>query len=280
VTPPTWLFFPATGAPAPPWEPSDLTSLIAWYKADAISGLSNNDPVGTWSDSSTSGWDATASSDNRPTYITNAQNSLPIVRFSGSNHLNLGSTDLFRNVGGGTVYAVAKDSATTTRGTVLHINTGNPVAGQTRAVIESGGSGGASLYEVGGRRLDSDTYARALGSTVTGAWTMVGGLWNYAAASLAIYRNGSIDATNPSFQTPGLTSNTSPTAAGTNLGAARDNNSNAFNGDIAEIVVVHEALSTGDRQKLEGYLAHKWGLTGNLPGASPGPEHPYKTNPP
>jgi hypothetical protein len=31
-------------------------------------------------------------------------------------------------------------------------------------------------------------------------------------------------------------------------------------------------LSTTDRQKLEGYLAHKWGLAANLPA-----DHPYKS---
>jgi hypothetical protein len=34
-------------------------------------------------------------------------------------------------------------------------------------------------------------------------------------------------------------------------------------------------LSTSDRQKMEGYLAHKWGFTASLPGG-----HPYKTEAP
>lgn len=42
--------------------------------------------------------------------------------------------------------------------------------------------------------------------------------------------------------------------------------------DIAELVFV---TSTADRQKLEGYLAHKWGLEGSLDS-----DHPYKSNPP
>ena len=41
---------------------------------------------------------------------------------------------------------------------------------------------------------------------------------------------------------------------------------------VAEIVVLYSAITTLDRQKLEGYLAHKWGLTANLPAG-----HPYKT---
>lgn len=40
-------------------------------------------------------------------------------------------------------------------------------------------------------------------------------------------------------------------------------------------VVAAETVSDDDRQKLEGYLAHKHGLQGNLPAG-----HPYKTTPP
>jgi len=45
--------------------------------------------------------------------------------------------------------------------------------------------------------------------------------------------------------------------------------SEALDGLIGEIIAVQ---SLGSRQKLEGYLAHKWGLTANLPA-----DHPYKT---
>ena len=49
----------------------------------------------------------------------------------------------------------------------------------------------------------------------------------------------------------------------------------AFDGEIAEILAYEGALSDGDRQKVEGYLAHKYNLDGNLPQG-----HPYKTTPP
>ena len=48
-----------------------------------------------------------------------------------------------------------------------------------------------------------------------------------------------------------------------------------LNGFISEIVATNELLSTTDRQRLEGYLAHKWGLIANLPGG-----HPFKFTPP
>lgn len=48
-----------------------------------------------------------------------------------------------------------------------------------------------------------------------------------------------------------------------------------YDGLIGEFIVLHTIVSQSDRQKLEGYLAHKWGLTANLPVT-----HPYKNTPP
>jgi len=44
--------------------------------------------------------------------------------------------------------------------------------------------------------------------------------------------------------------------------------------NLGEMVVLNQA-DDATRQKVEGYLAHKWGLDANLPGG-----HPYKTTPP
>jgi hypothetical protein len=48
-------------------------------------------------------------------------------------------------------------------------------------------------------------------------------------------------------------------------------NSEAGNMDLYELIVINETVSTDTRQKIEGYLAHKWGLTSDLPA-----DHPYK----
>lgn len=56
------------------------------------------------------------------------------------------------------------------------------------------------------------------------------------------------------------------------VGNTDGNNSNIIFG---EILIYQRDLSTSERQKIEGYLAHKWGLDGDLPSG-----HPYKTNPP
>ena len=55
-----------------------------------------------------------------------------------------------------------------------------------------------------------------------------------------------------------------------NLGASY-NNSQYSKGEVAELLAFNSVLSTSDREKIEGYLAHKWGLSSMLPNA-----HPYK----
>lgn len=48
-----------------------------------------------------------------------------------------------------------------------------------------------------------------------------------------------------------------------------------FDGAIKEFLILPYDLLESDRQKIEGYLSHKWGLTAKLPVT-----HPYKNNPP
>jgi hypothetical protein len=60
--------------------------------------------------------------------------------------------------------------------------------------------------------------------------------------------------------------------AGLRIGAREGAAGFYWSGLIMDVIVTLNTLTTANRQSIEGYLAHKWGLTGNLPGA-----HPYKT---
>jgi len=55
----------------------------------------------------------------------------------------------------------------------------------------------------------------------------------------------------------------------------KDQYNSYFDGNIGEILVFDSALSDANRQKVEGYLAWKWGMEGDLPTG-----HPYKSSPP
>ena len=76
-----------------------------------------------------------------------------------------------------------------------------------------------------------------------------------ASGNYAIYVNGEERVTGTDSNVP---------TAFTKIG-------NNFAGDIAEIVAYDNVLSSITRQKIEAYLAHKWGLENQLPG-----NHPHK----
>jgi hypothetical protein len=48
-----------------------------------------------------------------------------------------------------------------------------------------------------------------------------------------------------------------------------------YQGVLYEVLIYNSALDDEARMKVEGYLAHKWAIAGNLPA-----NHPYKTGPP
>lgn len=68
------------------------------------------------------------------------------------------------------------------------------------------------------------------------------------------------------------TSLTAPAYSNLQIGGQVNQADRYGNVRIGEVVIVASLLSTLERQKLEGYLAHKWGLTASLPN-----DHPYKT---
>jgi hypothetical protein len=70
------------------------------------------------------------------------------------------------------------------------------------------------------------------------------------------------------------TSNASPIRTGLTVGSYDSTNSGG-NATQYEIIALSSEPSQEERQKLEGYLAHKWGLAANLP-----QDHPYKATAP
>src|SRR5262245_20271840 len=62
-----------------------LQNQLLWLKADAITGLTNGDPVAEWPDSSGNDRDAAQSTPGaRPVYVSEEQNSLPVVHFDAA----------------------------------------------------------------------------------------------------------------------------------------------------------------------------------------------------
>ncbi|MBC7544659.1 MAG: DUF11 domain-containing protein [Candidatus Sericytochromatia bacterium] len=90
---------------------------------------------------------------------------------------------------------------------------------------------------------------------------------NVTATSQTMSLNGT-DSTNAS--TIGNLTGSNPLNIGQDPAGGR-----FYNGSMSEIIICNTALSPANKQKLEGYLAWKWGTQGSLPAA-----HPHKSSPP
>lgn len=238
------------------WTPSDLagSTLSVWYKADSLT-LSDGDGVASWADSSGNGNTLAQSTDSRqPTYQASELNSLPVVRYDGGNDILRDGDIAALDVGTGDIWmaSVFKSIDTSTQQYVFdkrHQNFSIVITGTGTLILRLGSSTGAP-------RQNNGNWSRTEFEMVTGS---------RVSSSCSGFLNGS------SMNQPGGNNTDSINNTDVFDVGARSPGNNPLNGDIAEILVGGATLSTNDRQKIEGYLAHKWGLEGNLPS-----DHPYK----
>jgi len=248
------------------WTPSFLPSgnLSGWYKADAITGLSDGAAVASWVDSSgRSNTLAQSTSGAQPSYETNELNSLPIVRFDkdaspGDNLLladlggsfEPGTGDFFvalvvKFVSSGTQFVMAKaDSGT--QGLNLFISGSDfffrpQTVGVTTNNLKQSSVIDSAFHTIVCRRVSGTLGSEFDGSAFTtddGSKVNNGTLSNDAAFHIG------------STSTQGLDTDM----------------------DLAEALIGVGTLTDANMQRLTGYFANKYALTGNLPA-----DHPFKS---
>ncbi len=228
------------------FDPRNISGLVLWFKADAnvfsnFGGSTpcvNNDPVQVWGDNSVSAKNLVqATSANRPTFLTNIQNGLPVVK---------GSTDDFMATAAMTlnqpehVFFVVRPDDTTT---------------QSRLADGVSGVNAMTIYHANAT-AQLDLYAGSVGpetvGLVAGTFAVVDGVFNHTAGtSFMRVNNGAKSAT----ADPG-TGN----AGGLTLFAAQDGTLNG-NLTVGEILIFNAELSNNDASAVNHYLGGKWGIT-------------------
>ena len=273
VTPALWT--PLNMATVPPIYLHAQDSAVTDV-GGACSAISNLGSLGSDGDFSQ------ATAGNRPLIITNELNGNTILRFDGANDvLTGGSTaqlNLFRNVTGAWGFVVYKKrTADVTALARAVLISANGTTGSSRFQIKVGDSVGPAPNRLGmsGRRADSDELARLSSpNELSGSYVLGLVRMQYNIRLGEVYENGILVASNPTLTTSGtVTSNTASTVA-LSLGASAAGGVPA-DIDLAAIVLGTGVLSVSDAEKLEGWAAHEYGLTANLP-----VDHPYKTTPP
>jgi hypothetical protein len=238
------------------WTPSELgtSTLTAWYKADSISG-SDGSSVGSWADSSGNGHTtAQLSSARQPTLQTAELNGLSVVRFDGSNDILTDGDIAALDVGTGDIWMATVFKSTDDSGVQNFFEKGATAFGLRTTAA------GVLQMNLGS---SSNIPLQSAGNWSRTAFVLV------TAHRVSATCNGFINGT--ASTTTGTTNTVSISNSDVFDIGARAVGAGAMTGDIAEILVGGATLTDTNRQLVEGYLAHRYGLSGNLPS-----DHPYK----
>tara|TARA_R100000951_G_scaffold105303_1_gene99018 strand:+ start:1050 stop:1829 length:780 start_codon:yes stop_codon:yes gene_type:complete len=257
---PRWLFFPAP-AGGGGFAPTDISGCISWFDADDASTITGTTLVSNWADKSGN----TASFPNSTADLSESSSSLQPSINTGS--MNGKDTISFNN---NQLIGRFPSSGLTTASLFVVLR---PAAGeQTWLLFNSGAYNYSDVAQNGSSSTtlnqNFQSYSASYLNFVTGnsvSWSTRTDVYNsFLPTNAAIIE--SIGCRFDDFVDSSGTKTFTFCRYGGNF---------KYEGDIAEIVAYDSALSTSDRESVEGYLAHKWGLTASLPSS-----HPYKTTAP
>ena len=264
------------------WNPSMITTVLWLDAADASTITESGGAVSQWNDKSGGATNFTQSSAGaKPTTNSATLNNKNVLVFDGGDTLLAGDT--LDNVWTGAafhLFCVAKnDDVTSSNGAILTKTAGNP--DNQRAFGHYLRS--SKLELTAHYSLDTLNFTIVQGSTSisnstwtigTVAYTSTGSGTANTPNRVQMTVNGTdqVEAVSNFAGNLGTIQNgTAQLAVGSLAGTSGTTNAVPLTGAIGEIIVTASVLSTLNRQRIEGYLAHKWGLTANLPS-----DHPYK----
>lgn len=235
------------------WVPKVLNPII-WLDAADIGTIrfGTGSAVSTWNDKGSSQTAfSQATSTNQPLFTNNSQNFLPGVNFTGSHWLQ-GTSTIWSNPAIN-CFIVAKTNGAGYQGYIETGVTGGLGLGYSATGFYAAFRSNAAdfpfnLTKVGTDILTYETTGINVGTS---------------SVSVSFRRNGT--AASSSKVLTGV-----PTSTTTTVGAYLNGTNDLLNGLLYEIVITN-VLDPISRNKTEGYLAWKWGLTSAL--AS---DHPYK----
>lgn len=235
---------------SPPWTPYNITTDLWLDAADSSTITEAAGAVSEWRDKSNNNRDASqATGALQPTTGVTALNGLNTLDFDED---YLSTTSFTMSGANLTYFAVAQTDL-----------------GAGRERLLDGLSTGRNILQLGGGATDNDRASIWQGT----AWISEAGAndtnWNLYTALFdttdILYKNGT--------QTASGTAGTSTINGGLRIGSDSTGTTDLLHGGVAEIIAVKTSIAsdTAVRQRIEGYLAWKWGLQASLP-----PGHPHE----
>jgi hypothetical protein len=251
-----------TGSQKVNWDPSLIPTALWLDAADASTITQSGGLVSTWADKSGTNKNATQSGDARPAYSATGLNSKPAIDFDGTDDDLALSSVTGLDVVNQSFFIVAKRDSAAGR-TEIAFGVGSAATGDGLADVPRWTDN--IMYSQVGYASNRPTPTSVIAdapyiNVVTGGSLQLS------------YTNGTLIGTG----TTQSTSNFSVASGGfVGSGRAISGFNRYFDGKISELIIISSVAALDLRQRIEGYLAHKWGLTASLPNG-----HPYKVSPP
>jgi len=238
------------------WSPSQISTELWLDAADESTITKSGGGVSQWDDKSGNNYHVSqATAADQPTVSTDAGNAS--ILFDGT------SDYLRHNVSGTITYPsstfiVCRNTDAANAGHVFSVNDSSQ-SDRYFTLTQRDTSGQKLFYQ--SRLPFNSPFISAASSFNT---EIIGAVSN-ASNDHELFSNGA---------SVGTDTNTWPAPSYDNITVGRlryQNTAQYFIGHVHEIIWIRQSLNLTTRQKIEGYLAHKWGLTANLPS-----DHPYK----
>ena len=224
------------------FSPTQIVGLLVWTDASTLT-VANNTVLSTWTNGGSQG-----TVNCTGTFLTNQLNGRGIVRLATTQTWSIASQP---TPSAYSMFFVTRQRGGTNR-RVLQSATGNYLYGYWNGFKNV-------IYVEGNPNLLS-------GPASDSAWDLFSHTRTQNSSYTFNYNGTSTSSSSSSYNGPltGLAINTGGAAAGETSDC-----------DLAEIILYNSQFTTAQVQLIEGYLAWKWGLQGNLPA-----NHPYKNSPP
>jgi hypothetical protein len=244
------------------WTPAAISTALWLDAADASTITTVSGGVSEWRDKS--GYErhfSQATIGIQPVYATNVLNNKNVINFVSADSLTRSAIP-FNDLGNNSLYVVSNRTGRPSQYNVVIILTRAQF--RIRNMVANYSSANAGKW---GTYTTAD-FPSPSGS-INASYSINLMVADQATNAYLFYQNGTYQGSNGVVNV---------NATGFTDGACwigNDQYNSSLEGNIAEVVFCNEKNSDLTRQRIEGYLAHKWGLTANLPS-----DHPYKSTPP
>ena len=244
------------------WKPTQISTSLWLDASDASTITLNGNTISQWNDKSGNNRNVSqANSALQPLYTLGGLNFLNIADFDGADDVLNGlaiSNFVTNNSYSAFVVGLARTIATNDGDGYSNEAFCGDAGGYIAMYLRSSNLIGAYNWD-GANKVATNAYTPN---------TVVIGYSELSSGSIRIRTNGG-------SETATVSSNTASLAGAIQIGRNFNSNTFCLDGKIAEVIFTNAALSTTNRQLIEGYLAWKWGLSANLP-----VDHPYKSTAP